>query len=192
MATKVAINGFGRIGRNVLRAALEKGTDLEFVAVNDLTDPKTLAHLLKYDSIYGPLEQEVRHDGDSIMVGRYDVQVFSEKDPALVPWEKVGADIVIEGTGLFRAKKDASKHLRGSVKKVIITAPAKEPDVTLADGDSIADVLSYVEYQPQQLFEQFRTTAEQAVRKGRITPAQRQTILDEFSASLRGYTYFEH
>jgi glyceraldehyde 3-phosphate dehydrogenase len=134
MATKVAINGFGRIGRNVLRAAVQKGTDLEFVAANDLTDPKTLAHLLKYDSIYGPLKQEVRHDGDSIMVGNYDLQVFSERDPAQVPWESVGADIVIEGTGFFRAKEDASKHLRGNVKKVIITAPAKGPDVTLALG----------------------------------------------------------
>ena len=134
MGKKIAINGFGRIGRNVLRAALKKGTDLEFVAVNDLTDPKTLAHLLKYDSIYGQLEQEVRHDGDSIMVGDYDLRVFAQPDPAQIPWEQVGADIVIEGTGLFRARQDAAKHLRGSVGKVIITAPAKNPDVTLALG----------------------------------------------------------
>ncbi len=134
MGRKVAINGFGRIGRNVLRAALKKGTDLEFVAANDLTDPRTLAHLLKYDSIYGPLEQPVRHDGDSIMVGDYDIQVFSERDPARIPWESVGAEIVIESTGLFRAREDAAKHLRGKVKKVLISAPAKGPDVTLALG----------------------------------------------------------
>ncbi len=134
MATRVAINGFGRIGRNVLRAALKKASDLEFVAVNDLTDPRTLAHLLKYDSVYGILEPEVGHDGDSIMVGNSDVRVFSERDPARIPWESAEVDVVIESTGLFRAREDASKHLRGSVKKVVITAPAKEPDVTLALG----------------------------------------------------------
>ncbi len=134
MGKKVAINGFGRIGRNVLRAAIKKGTDLEFVAVNDLTDPKTLAHLLKYDSIYGQLQAEVRHDGDSIMVGEYDLTVFAQPDPAQIPWEAAGADIVIEGTGHFRARADAAKHLRGNVSKVIITAPAKNPDVTLALG----------------------------------------------------------
>lgn len=126
MATRVAINGFGRIGRNVFRAALKKGSDLEFVAVNDLTDPRTLAHLLKYDSVYGRLEQDVRHDGDSIMVGNSNVRVFSERDPAGIPWESAQVDVVIEATGLFRARQDASKHLRGSVKKVVITAPAKD------------------------------------------------------------------
>jgi glyceraldehyde 3-phosphate dehydrogenase len=138
MSTKVAINGFGRIGRNVVRAALKKGTDLEIVAVNDLTDTKTLAHLFKYDSIYGPLEQEISHDVDSIMVGDWDFKVFSERDPAKVPWGEVGADIVIEGTGFFRAKSAASKHLRDGVKKVILTAPGgkgdEAPDATIALG----------------------------------------------------------
>ncbi len=131
---KVAINGFGRIGRNVLRAALAKKSDLEFVAVNDLTDPKTLAHLLKYDSVYGRLNQEVRHDADSIMVGGHDLRVSAERDPSNIPWGATGAQIVIEGTGLFRARADAAKHIRDSVKKVIITAPAKGPDVTIALG----------------------------------------------------------
>ncbi len=134
MATRVAINGFGRIGRNVFRASLKKGSDLEFVAVNDLTDPATLAHLLKYDSVYGRLGQDVRHDGNSIRVGSSGLRVFSERDPGSIPWESVGADIVVEATGLFRAREAASKHLRGSVQKVVITAPAKDPDVTLALG----------------------------------------------------------
>ncbi len=134
MAPKIAINGFGRIGRNVLRAALKKNSSLEFVAVNDLTDPRTLAHLLKYDSVYGPLEQEVSHSGDSIAVGDFELKVFSERDPGQVPWDRFGVDIVIESTGLFRAREDAAKHLRGSVCKVIISAPAKGPDITIALG----------------------------------------------------------
>lgn len=134
MPTRIAINGFGRIGRNVLRAALRKGSKLEFVGVNDLTDPKTLAHLLQFDSIYGRLPEEVRHDADSIMVGNSDLRVFSQRNPEEIPWGSVQADIVIESTGLFRAREAASKHLRDSVKKVIITAPAKNPDVTLALG----------------------------------------------------------
>ncbi len=134
MATKVAINGFGRIGRNVLRAALERNSELDFVAVNDLTDPKTLAHLLKYDSIYGRNPHEVRYDADSIMVGRHDLKVTAERDPSNIPWEAAGANIIIEGTGFFTARDAAAKHLRGSVKKVIITAPAKGPDATIAMG----------------------------------------------------------
>ncbi len=134
MAIKVGINGFGRIGRNVFRAALERKSKLEFVAVNDLTDPKTLAHLLKYDSVYGALPEEVRHDGDSLMAGGHDLQVFAEPDPSKIPWESVGVQIVIEGTGRFRGRDDAARHLRGPAKKVIITAPAKGPDATIALG----------------------------------------------------------
>ncbi len=134
MATKVGINGFGRIGRNVLRAALERNSELDFVAVNDLTDPKTLAHLLKYDSIYGRNRHEVRYDSDSIMVGRHDLKVTAERDPANIPWDAAGANIIIEGTGFFTARDGAAKHLRGGVKKVIITAPAKGPDATIAMG----------------------------------------------------------
>jgi len=134
MAIKVAINGFGRIGRNVLRSALQSNSDLEFVAVNDITSPATLAHLFKYDSLFGVFDQEVTADKDSMQIGGKDIAVFSERDPGQIPWGSVGADIVIEGTGLFRAREDAQKHLRDSVKKVIITAPAKGPDATIVMG----------------------------------------------------------
>jgi len=133
MATKVGINGFGRIGRNVLRASLND-PNLEFVAVNDLTDPKTLAHLLKYDSILGNLPHKIAAGADSISVGGKTIKVFKEKDPAALPWESVGAQVVIESTGRFTDANDAKKHLRGSVKKVIISAPAKNEDITLVLG----------------------------------------------------------
>jgi glyceraldehyde 3-phosphate dehydrogenase len=133
MSIKVGINGFGRIGRNVVRAALGR-TDVEFVAVNDLTDTKTLAHMLKYDSVLGPLAETVTCDADSITVGGKKIKVFAIKDPAELDWTSVGAQIVVESTGRFTDAKDASKHLRGSVKKVIISAPAKGEDVTLVLG----------------------------------------------------------
>src|SRR5213080_2543336 len=133
MAIKVGINGFGRIGRNVLRASLQD-PNLEFVAVNDLTDPKTLAHLLKYDSVLGNLPNKVSAGADSITVDGKTIKVFKEKDPAALPWESVGAHVVIESTGRFTDANDAKKHLRGPVKKVIISAPAKNEDVTLVLG----------------------------------------------------------
>jgi glyceraldehyde 3-phosphate dehydrogenase len=133
MAIKVGINGFGRIGRNVLRASL-KDTNLEFVAVNDLTDPKTLAHLLKYDSILGNLPNQISAGADSITVDGKSIRVFKEKDPAALPWESVGAQIVIESTGKFTDANEAKKHLRGPVKKVVISAPAKNEDVTIVLG----------------------------------------------------------
>jgi glyceraldehyde 3-phosphate dehydrogenase len=133
MAVKVGINGFGRIGRNVVRAGLHR-TDIEFVAVNDLTDTKTLAHLLKYDSVLGPLGETVTHTADTITIGKKTIKVFAVKDPAELDWNSVGAEVVIESTGRFTDAKDASKHLRGSVKKVIISAPAKGEDVTLVLG----------------------------------------------------------
>ena len=133
MAIKVGINGFGRIGRNVLRTALDD-SNLEFVAVNDLTSPATLAHLLKYDSILGNLKQDIKASGDSIMVGGKAIKVFSEKDPAAINWESVGAQIVIESTGKFTEAEQAKKHLRGPVKKVIISAPAKNEDITIVLG----------------------------------------------------------
>jgi glyceraldehyde 3-phosphate dehydrogenase len=133
MAVKVGINGFGRIGRNVVRAGLHRN-DIEFVAVNDLTDTKTLAHLLKYDSVLGQLHEDVSADAESITVGGRKIKVFAQKDPALLDWESVGAQIVIESTGRFTDAKEACKHLRGSVKKVIISAPAKNEDVTLVLG----------------------------------------------------------
>ena len=133
MAIKVGINGFGRIGRNVMRTALGD-PEIDFVAVNDLTDTKTLAHLLKYDSIMGNLDHEITASGDNISVNGDSFKVFSEKDPAAIDWASVGAEIVIESTGRFTKAEDASKHLRGSVKKVIISAPAKGEDVTIVLG----------------------------------------------------------
>jgi glyceraldehyde 3-phosphate dehydrogenase len=134
MAVKVGINGFGRIGRNVFRAAKAAGADIDFVAVNDLTDPGTLAHLLKYDSILGRFPGEVSVDGDVITAGGDELKVLSERDPAALPWAELGADVVIESTGFFTARADAAKHLEAGAKKVIISAPAKEPDVTVALG----------------------------------------------------------
>jgi len=133
MAIKVGINGFGRIGRNILRASLND-SNLDFVAVNDLTDPKTLAHLLKYDSILGNLPQKITAGTDCIQVDGRNIKVFAEKDPAKLPWESVGAQVVVESTGRFTKAEDAKKHLRGPVKKVIISAPATNEDVTLVLG----------------------------------------------------------
>jgi len=133
MAIKVGINGFGRIGRNVLRTCLGDN-DIDFVAVNDLTDTKTLAHLLKYDSVMGNLDHKITAGDGSIDVEGDSFRVFSEKDPSAIPWEEVGAEIVIESTGRFTKAEDAAKHLRGSVKKVIISAPAKGEDVTIVLG----------------------------------------------------------
>lgn len=133
MGIKVGINGFGRIGRNVMRTALGD-KDIDFVAVNDLTDTKTLAHLLKYDSILGNLEHAISAEGDTIRVDNDSFRVFSEKDTAAIDWESVGAEIVIESTGRFTKAEDAAKHLRGSVKKVIISAPAKGEDITIVLG----------------------------------------------------------
>ena len=134
MAVKVGINGFGRIGRNVFRAAQAAGADIEFVAVNDLTDPATLANLLKYDSILGRFPETVEVEGDTISVGGTPLKVLSERDPAALPWGDLGVDVVIESTGFFTARDDAAKHLSAGARKVIISAPAKEPDVTVALG----------------------------------------------------------
>src|SRR5471030_495084 len=133
MAIKVGINGFGRIGRNVLRTALGD-SNIEFVAVNDLTSPATLAHLLKYDSILGNLKQDIKATADSITIDGKTVKVFSEKDPAAINWESVGAQIVIESTGKFTEASKAKAHLRGPVKKVIISAPATGEDITTVLG----------------------------------------------------------
>jgi glyceraldehyde 3-phosphate dehydrogenase len=133
MAVKVGINGFGRIGRNVVRAALDR-KDVEFVAVNDLTDTKTLAHLLKYDSVLGHLDVPITATEDTITVGGKKIKVFAQKDPAQLDWNSVGAQIVVESTGRFTDAKEACKHIRGSVKKVIISAPAKNEDVTIVLG----------------------------------------------------------
>jgi glyceraldehyde 3-phosphate dehydrogenase len=133
MSIKVGINGFGRIGRNVVRAGLHN-PNIEFVAANDLTDTATLAHLLKYDSTLGQLDEEVKAEADAIIVGGRKIKVFAIKDPAEIDWPGVGADVVVESTGRFTEAKDAAKHLRGSVKKVIISAPAKGEDITIVLG----------------------------------------------------------
>ena len=133
MAIKVGINGFGRIGRNVFRASLHD-SNIEFVAVNDLTDPKTLAHLLKYDSILGNLPNKIAAGEDSITIDGKTIKVFKERDPGKLPWESVGAQVVVESTGHFTDANDAKKHMRGPVKKVIISAPAKNEDVTVVLG----------------------------------------------------------
>ena len=133
MAIKVGINGFGRIGRNVLRASL-KDPNLDFVAVNDLTDPKTLAHLLKYDSVLGNLPNHVSAGTDSITVDGKTIKVFKERDPGKIDWPSLGVDVVVESTGLFTNADDARKHMRGPVKKVIISAPAKGEDLTVCLG----------------------------------------------------------
>jgi len=133
MSVKVGINGFGRIGRNVLRAALGDAA-IEFVAVNDITDPKTLAHLLKYDSVLGILDADIGHGEDCVLVNGKSIRVFKVKDPAEIDWPSLGAQVVVESTGLFTDANQAKKHLRGSVKKVIISAPAKNEDITVVLG----------------------------------------------------------
>ncbi|WP_423924103.1 type I glyceraldehyde-3-phosphate dehydrogenase [Frigoribacterium sp. 2-23] len=134
MTVKIGINGFGRIGRNYFRAALAKGSDLEIVAVNDLTDNAALAHLLKYDSITGRLNATVELDGDSIVVDGKPIKVLAERDPANLPWAELGVDIVIESTGFFTKAEDAKKHITAGAKKVLISAPATGDDVTIVLG----------------------------------------------------------
>jgi glyceraldehyde 3-phosphate dehydrogenase len=133
MAARVGINGFGRIGRCALRSALDD-PDIEFRAINDITDAATLAHLLRYDSTHGPLAVPVEAGDGVLRVGSREIRVVSERDPAAIPWRELGADVVLEATGLFTARADAAKHLAGGARKVIISAPAKEPDATLALG----------------------------------------------------------
>jgi glyceraldehyde 3-phosphate dehydrogenase len=134
MALKAGINGFGRIGRNVFRAAVEQGADIDWVAVNDITDPETLAHLLAHDSVFGPFPGEVEATDSGLRVGGTEMRVFAERDPANLPWGDLGAEVVVESTGLFTDRENAAKHLDAGARKVIISAPAKGPDVTLAPG----------------------------------------------------------
>ncbi|GAA1219099.1 MULTISPECIES: type I glyceraldehyde-3-phosphate dehydrogenase [Streptomyces] len=134
MTIRVGINGFGRIGRNYFRALLEQGADIEIVAVNDLGDTATTAHLLKYDTILGRLKAEVTHTADTITVDGHTIKVLSERNPADIPWGELGVDIVIESTGIFTKKADAEKHIAGGAKKVLISAPAKDEDITIVMG----------------------------------------------------------
>ncbi|MGH2964321.1 MAG: type I glyceraldehyde-3-phosphate dehydrogenase [Solirubrobacterales bacterium] len=144
-AVRVGINGFGRIGRNLFRAAHQSGAELEFCAVNDITDPATLAHLLTYDSIYGRFPSVVEAREDAIAVDGREIKVLAERDPGDLPWADLGVDVVIESTGLFTKRADAAKHLDAGAKKVIISAPATEPDVTVALGVNFDDA-----YDPDQ------------------------------------------
>jgi glyceraldehyde 3-phosphate dehydrogenase len=134
LGLRVGINGFGRVGRVFLRCALKYGLDADIVAVNDITDPRTLAHLLKYDSVHGVLESEVGHSKDSITVDGREIKVLSQKDPEKLPWADLGVDVVVESTGLFTNRADAAKHLNAGAKKVIISAPSKDADVTIVFG----------------------------------------------------------
>jgi glyceraldehyde 3-phosphate dehydrogenase (phosphorylating) len=134
MTVKIGINGFGRIGRNFFRAARRRGADLEIVAVNDITDPRTLGHLLKYDSVFGRFDGEVSVDGDGIVIDGHRVKVLAERDPANLPWKDLGAEIVIESTGLFTDREKAQKHAEAGAQKVIISAPAKGEDITIVMG----------------------------------------------------------
>jgi glyceraldehyde 3-phosphate dehydrogenase len=140
MPVRVGINGFGRIGRNVFRAACESGADVEWVAVNDIVDPKTMAHLLKYDSNYGPFPGTVQETATGFQVDGADVRVLAERDPAAIPWGELGAEIVIESTGVFTDRENAAKHLEGGAKKVVISAPATNPDVTVVLGVNFDEV----------------------------------------------------
>src|SRR4051795_9085237 len=144
MALRVGINGFGRIGRNVFRAGFEKNADVEWVAVNDITDTETLAHLLKYDSVYGPFPGSVEASGDGLVVDGKPLKVLAERDPGALPWGDLGVDVVIESTGFFTARDDAAKHLAAGAKKVIISAPAKGEDITVALG------VNFDAYDPDQ------------------------------------------
>src|SRR5256714_5218936 len=139
MSVRVGINGFGRIGRNAFRAAQEQGADIEWVAVNDLTDAETLGHLLKYDSILGPYPGTVEVTGTGLVVDGAEVRGLAGRDPAALPWGELGADVVIESTGLFTDRENAAKHLAGGAKKVVISAPASGPDVTLVPGVNFPD-----------------------------------------------------
>jgi len=134
MPVRVGINGFGRIGRNVFRAAHERGADIEWLAVNDLVDPTTIAHLLKYDSNYGPFPGRVEATTDGLRVDDREIRVLAETDPAALPWEELGAEVVIESTGRFTDRENAAKHLQAGAQKVVISAPATDPDVTVALG----------------------------------------------------------
>jgi glyceraldehyde 3-phosphate dehydrogenase len=145
MALKAGINGFGRIGRNVFRAAHERGADIEWVGVNDITDTKTLAHLLKYDSILGPFQGTVEATEGGLLVDGRELRVSAERDPAALPWSDLGAEVVVESTGLFTDRENAAKHIEAGARKVIISAPASDPDVTLVLGvnDDAYDIDSH-------------------------------------------------
>src|ERR687897_1424284 len=134
MSVRVGVNGFGRIGRNFFRAARKRNADIEFVAVNDIGDAKTMAHLLKYDSVLGPLDDEVEASDGGIRIGDFELKLLNEKDPAALPWKDLGVEVVVESTGLFTKREQAQLHLDAGAEKVVISAPATDPDVTIVLG----------------------------------------------------------
>jgi glyceraldehyde 3-phosphate dehydrogenase len=140
MPVRVAVNGFGRIGRNMLRAAAGQGADIEWVAINDIADAETLAHLLKYDSILGPYKGAVEHTEDALVLDGAEIKMLAQRDPAELPWAELGVDVVVESTGLFTKREDAAKHLQAGAKKVVISAPATDPDVTVVLGVNFEQV----------------------------------------------------
>ncbi|NPB08703.1 MAG: type I glyceraldehyde-3-phosphate dehydrogenase [Aquificae bacterium] len=179
MAIRVGINGFGRIGRSFFRASWGR-EELEVVAVNDLTDAKQLAHLLKYDSVHGVFPEEVKGGEGEILVGDKRIKVFSEKDPARIPWEELGVEVVLEATGVFRDRESAQKHLRGSVKRVVITAPAKDPDITIVLG------VNEESYDPSQ----HRIISNASCTTNCLAPCVK--VLDEAFGVEKGYMVTVH
>jgi glyceraldehyde 3-phosphate dehydrogenase len=147
MSVRVGINGFGRIGRNVFRAASERGDEIEWVAVNDIVEPETIVHLMRYDSTYGPFPGTIERTGTGFGVNGHDVRVFGERDPSKLPWGDLGVDVVIESTGLFTDRENAAKHLEAGAKKVLISAPATGPDATVVLGVNFDDVYDSGQHQ---------------------------------------------
>ena len=180
MAVRVGINGFGRIGRNVFRAAYERDADIEWLAVNDLVDPKTIAHLLKYNSILGPFPGEVKATESGLSVDGTEIRVLAERDPSALPWGELGAEVVIESTGLFTDRENASKHLDAGAQKVVISAVATNPDTTVVLGVNFDEVYDRVrlEYAIVHRHEAIAHFLEQAFHRYRV---------DIDGAPLRGY-----
>ena len=184
MSVRIGINGFGRIGRNYLRAAFAQGSDIEIVAVNDLTDNKTLAHLLKYDSILGRLDREVTFDDESITIGDQKIKVLAERDPAALPWGELGVDIVIESTGRFTNADDARKHIAGGAKKVLISAPAKGEDATFVMGvnDQDYDPANHPHHLERVVHHELPRPAGEGVQRG----VRHQARSDDHGSRLHG------
>ena len=185
MAVRVGINGFGRIGRNVFRAAHESSADVEIVAVNDITDAKTLAHLLKYDSVFGPFPGEVEETGGSLVVDGREVKVLAERDPAALPWGDLGVDVVIESTGFFTKRADAAKHLDAGAKKVIISAPATEPDATVVARRELRRRLRRRQ-PPRHLQRVVHDELPRAGRQGAARPGRHRARPDDDDPRLHG------
>ena len=167
---RVGINGFGRIGRNFFRAHMQRGGDFEIVAANDLGDANTMAHLLQYDSVLGPLGEEVQGGDGTIKAGDFEIKMLAERDPAALPWSDLGVDVVLESTGFFTKREDAQKHIDAGAKKVIISAPATEPDVTLVLGVNDDDVRPCVPSRRSRT-RRARRTASGRSRRSSTTPS---------------------